>query len=84
VKVSFKPGVFPAELQKLENKIRSGDFTVEEVKECQKMQWDFAKNLLQVPLEESFNVEVLENFTWEPDPYIHYGKRGDIINKNIK
>jgi len=43
-----------------------------------------ARNLLNNPLEKSFTVAVLKDFTWQPDPYMHRGTRGDIVNKNVK
>lgn len=82
VKVALKPGVFPVELANLETKIRSGDFTVDDLRRCQQRQSDYARSLLQRPLTESFTVVPLENFSWKPDAYEHLGKRGDIINKN--
>ena len=82
VKVSLKPGVFPEAVQSLENKIHSGDFTDEEMRTCQRIAWDYARELLQHPLSESFSVQRLENFKWTPDQYEHLGKRGDVKNKN--
>ncbi len=83
VKVALKPGVFPAEVARLEAKIRRGDFSVADMRRCQQLEWDYARNLLQHPLTESFTVTPLANFTWQPDAYEHLGKRGDIINKNV-
>jgi len=82
VKVSLRPGVFPPRVAELEKKLRSGDFTLEEMRQCQQLEWDYAKDLLNKPLEQSFMVEDLKGFTWTPDPYIHQGPRGDIVNKN--
>jgi formylmethanofuran dehydrogenase subunit E len=82
VKVSLKPGVFPAAVAALEKKIRGGDFTDEEMWICQRIEWDYARDLLQRPLDRSFNVEILKNFQWTPDQYEHLGKRGDVANKN--
>jgi len=84
VKVSLKDGVFPKDVADLENQIRKGDFTVEQMRLCQKKEWDYARNLLNNPLEKSFTVAVLKDFTWQPDPYMHRGTRGDIVNKNVK
>ena len=83
VKVALKPGVFPAEVTRLETQIRRGDFSVADMRRCQQAEWDYARNLLQHPLTESFTVTPLANFTWQPDAYEHLGTRGDIINKNI-
>ena len=84
VKVSLKPGVFPAEVLALEQKLRTGLFTIDEMRSCQQLEWDYARKLLQKPLHESFQVEIVKRFSWEPDPYVHVGNRGDVINKNVK
>ena len=60
-----------------------GKFTLEEMILCQQKEWDYARKLLNSPLEKSSTVEVLKDFTWQPDPYVHSGFRGDIVNKNI-
>ncbi len=83
VKVSLREGVFPQKLAELEKKIKSGNFSIEQMRQCQKLGWDFAESLINRPLEESFVVEDLEAFIWEPDNYIHRGLRGDVINKNV-
>ncbi|MCM8774835.1 MAG: formylmethanofuran dehydrogenase subunit E family protein [Candidatus Omnitrophica bacterium] len=83
VKVLLKPGVFPQAIVNLEEKVRSGKFTMTEMRELQKMQWEFAKSLVEHPLEEAFNIQVLDGFIWESDPYAHLGKRGDVVNKDI-
>jgi len=82
VKVSLKPGVFPADVLALEKKIKSGTFTEQEMLQCQKRQWDYARNLLNCPLTESFVVEELKNFHWQADKYEHHGVRGYVVNKN--
>ena len=84
VKISLKKGVFPDELKELEKKIKSGNFTIEQMRLCQKLGWDFAESLINKPLNESFVIENLDGFVWKPDSYIHQGKRSDIINKNVK
>jgi len=84
VKVSLRPGVFPARVAALENKIRSGDFTVADMRRCQQWQWDYARTLLEKPLDASFQVESLPAFSWEADPYPNAGKRGDVVNKNVE
>jgi formylmethanofuran dehydrogenase subunit E len=82
VKVSLKPGIFPSAVQLLEKKLRNGNFTNEEMLQCQQLEWDYARNLLKRPLDESFEVYDLKNFKWIPDAYEHIDKRGDVINKN--
>ena len=81
VKVSLKPGVFPEAVAALEKKLRAGNFTDEEMRSCQRIEWDYARDLLSRPLTESFNIQSLENFTWKPDNYEHLGQRGDVVNK---
>jgi len=83
IKVSLKNGVFPEKLACLENKVKSGNFTIEQMRECQRLGWDFAKNISNRPLEESFVVKKIRGFSWKPDSYIHKGSRGDVINKNV-
>jgi formylmethanofuran dehydrogenase subunit E len=83
VKVSLKPGVFPAEVSAIEKKIKSGQFTEQEMQQCQKLQWDYARNLLNRPLTESFVTEELKDFHWQADKYEHLGARGDVVNKNF-
>jgi formylmethanofuran dehydrogenase subunit E len=83
VRVSLRPDVFPAQLAALERKVRSGDFNAADMDRCQRWQWDYARQLLQRPLRESFYVETLEALSWEPDPYPNAGNRWDIVNKNV-
>jgi len=83
VKVTLKPGVFPDEVLALERNIRSGQFTLAEMRECQRRQWEYAKTLLNRPLAESFLVEPLQGFRWRADAYEHVGSRGDTINKKV-
>lgn len=84
VRVSLRPNVFPRQLAALESRIRSGNFTAADMDRCQKWQWDYARALLQKPLDESFDVDILEDFNWEADPYVHIGTRGDITNKSYE
>ncbi|MFC1766413.1 formylmethanofuran dehydrogenase subunit E family protein [Planctomycetota bacterium] len=82
VKVSLRDGVFPQQVAELEKKLKSGVFTIEEMQQCQQLQWEYAKGLLSTPLEQSFVVADLTDFVWTPDPYIYRGPRGDIMNKH--
>lgn len=82
VRVFLKPGRFPEELADLERRIRTGSFQPRDIRECQQRQWAFARELVSHPLEESFGVERLEHFVWEPDPYPHRGLRGDVLLKD--
>lgn len=83
VKMALKPGVFPAEVSRLEAQIRKGDFSEPDMRRCQQLEWDYARRLMQRPLAESFTVTPLAHFVWQPDVYEHLGKRGDVINKNF-
>jgi len=82
VKVTLRPGVFPREVRELEGRIRSGHFTLEEMRRCQRLEWAYARKILSRPPEDWFSVQVLVNFSWAPDAYQFLGKRGDVINKN--
>lgn len=82
VEITLRDGVFPADLRALEARLRSGDFTPTEMRECQTRQWQFAQDLLQRPLSDSFETRRLQGFVWEPDAYPNRGPRGDIVNRN--
>jgi hypothetical protein len=84
VKVSLRPGVFPEQVAALESKIRSGDFTTADMRRCQQWQWDYARTLLEKPLDASFQAESLPAFSWEADAYPNAGKRGDVVNKDVE
>lgn len=84
VRVVLKPGVFPDEVARFERKIRSGEFTAEEMRTCQRLQWTYAKDLLRRPPDDSFTVVTLDGFLWKPDSYVHLGKRGDVLNKDVR
>lgn len=84
VKVSLRSGVFPTEVLVLEQKLRTGVFTLDEMRSCQQLEWDYARELLQKPLNESFQIQIVKGFSWQPDPYVHIGNRGDVVNKNVK
>jgi formylmethanofuran dehydrogenase subunit E len=83
IKVSLRPGVFPADLATLEGQVRSGQGGVAAMDRCQQWEWDYACELIDKPLSESFEVEPLSSFSWEPDPYPYVSQRGDIVNKNV-
>ena len=82
VKVSRRPGVFPKDLQALENKIKAGKGTPEDITRCRDLEWAFSRSLLSRPLEDSFEVKVLDHFKWPGSSYKKAGKRGDIRFKN--
>lgn len=83
VKVSLKPGVFPAEVTRLETTIRRGTFTLHDMRRSQQLQWAYARMLLSQPLSNWFVVEKLPAFVWEPDAYPNRGARGDVLLKNV-
>ena len=83
VSVALKLGVFPGEVASLEKQIRCGIFTLADMRRCQQLQWEFARQLLQHPLTDSFTITPLPQFVWQPDSYEHLGTRGDIVNKNV-
>ena len=82
VKVSRRAGVFPANLAKLEKKVRSGKATPAEITITRDLAWDFSKDLLSHPLTDSFAVEKLANFQYPGSEYARVGQRGDIKQKN--
>ena len=68
-------------VHRLERKLRRGDCTDSEMRECQRQQWAFARSLLQRPLTSSFRTTRLTRFAWAPDAYPNIGPRGDIVNR---
>lgn len=82
IKVSLKPGVFPSDVLGLEQKIRAGTFTLNEMLRCQQEEWDYAKHLLNTSPEKCFIITEMKGFQWTPDSYEHRSKRGDIVNRN--
>jgi len=83
VQVALKAGVFPAEVAEIEGRIRAGNFMPEDIDECQRLQWDFARRLLETPAQEVFTVERMPDFEWTPDTYPCCGPRGDIVCKHV-
>ena len=82
IKISLKPGVFPSDVLGLEQKIRAGTFTLNEMLRCQQAEWDYAKHLLNTSPEKCFIITEMKGFQWTPDSYEHRSKRGDIVNRN--
>jgi len=82
IEVALRDGVFPPDLAALEAKLRHGEFTPAEMRECQRRQWEFARDLLQRPLTASFRTTRLPDFSWSPDAYPNLGPRGDIIHRS--
>ena len=78
VKVSRRAGVFPEALESLEEKVKSGKATPEEITKTRDAAWEFSKNLLSHPLTDSFTVEVLDDFIYPESVYGHVGERSDI------
>jgi formylmethanofuran dehydrogenase subunit E len=83
IKVKLRDGVFPAELSALEGRIKSGNYEPADIGKCQKMQWEFARSLLQEPLDTWFDVTELPDFKWEADDYENIGNRGDVRLKTV-
>ena len=83
LRISLKEGVFPKEVAELESKIKSGEFAKSDIGLCQKLQWAYAKSLLQKPLDNWFDIHPLSNFVWAPDKYEHLGQRSDTKLKNV-
>ncbi len=78
VQVTRRPGVFPKGLEALEQKIKAGKGTPQDITQCRDLEWEFSRRLLSRPLEESFEVKELNNFIWPGSAYKKVGKRGDI------
>lgn len=83
VKVMLKEGVFPKDIAALEAKLREGESSAADIRKCQETEWDYARHLINHPIEQSFSVVWMDNYRWQPDSYVNIGKRGDIIKKNV-
>jgi len=83
VHVALKAGVFPADVAEIEGRIRGGDFMPEDIDECQRLQWDFARRVLETRPQELFTVERMPDFEWAPDTYPCCGPRGDVVCKHV-
>jgi formylmethanofuran dehydrogenase subunit E len=83
VDVALKPDVFPTDVAEIEARIRAGDFSPEDIDECQRRQWDFARHVLDTPPQELFTVRWLPDFEWTPDAYPSCGPRGDVVCKEV-
>lgn len=88
-KVLLAKGVFPEELAKLEKNIRSKIAANEvippaDIDEVEEIADEFIERLLTEPLEKLVSAEKLANYAFAPNATVDaFGKRGDIVNKNI-
>jgi len=82
VKVSRRDGVFPKALSRLEEKVKSGKASPEEITQTRDFAWNFAKQLLSKPPAEAFDLVELHDFKFPKSVYGKVGQRGDIKHKN--
>lgn len=83
VHVKLNPAVYPSEVKSQMKKIESGKFTPGDIDLFQQLQWAYAKRLINMPLEKSFLLNILENYKW-PDPvFKSLGIRKDNDYKNV-
>ena len=82
VKVSRRDDIFPEELRRLEEKVKSGKASPREITQTRDLAWDFAKQLLSKPPADAFDLEELHNFKFPESVYGNVGQRGDIKHKN--
>jgi acetolactate decarboxylase len=77
VHVSLRPEVHPHEVKAQMRKLLGGDYSPEDIDLFGRLQWDYARRLVQRPASESFAVEHLHDFVW-PDPTcLDLGRRSD-------
>ncbi|HEY53299.1 MAG TPA: hypothetical protein G4N94_07570 [Caldilineae bacterium] len=77
VHVSLRPEVHPHEVKAQMRKLLGGDYSPEDIDLFGRLQWDYARRLVQHPASESFTVEHLHDFVW-PDPTcLDLGRRSD-------
>ena len=88
VRVSLKPGVFPAELASLEDSIRSRRASQQavlpaDIDRVEELATSFSQKLLATPPEALVVVETLSAFSFPKTSKDPVAARGDIINRDI-
>jgi hypothetical protein len=83
VRVRVKPEAYPTEVRNQMKKIESGQFTSQDLDLFQDLQWEYARRLINRPLQESFIVEKLQDFRWPAPLCKDLGKRKDNDYKNV-
>ncbi|MFC1836446.1 formylmethanofuran dehydrogenase subunit E family protein [Thermodesulfobacteriota bacterium] len=81
VRVWRNPAVYPTEVKAQMKKIQSEAFGSEDIDLFGRLQWGYAKRLVNNPLKESFFVEKIPNYQW-PEPICK--DLGDRTDNNYK
>jgi len=77
VHVSLRPEVYPSEVKTQMRKLLSGDYAPEDIDLFGRLQWDYARRLVQHPAEASFEVQRLQDFVWPQPTCQDLGRRTD-------
>lgn len=84
VKVSLKKEAYSKGVREVMEKIESGNYTPDEIDLFSKIQWEFAEKLLSRPLNESFDVKILDSYVFPDQSKVKLGERKDNSYKNTK
>jgi len=77
VHVKLNPAVYPKEVKTQMKKIESGVFEPKDIDLFQELQWDYAKRMVNRPLNESFLVGEVKDYKWPELSCKDLGKRKD-------
>lgn len=82
ISINLKKGVKPTEIDSLGNLAIQQMLDMDELKELKKLEDDFTIFLLNSPTSNIFNVQVIFDFQWNPNPKNDYLKT-DVLNKDL-
>lgn len=83
VRVSINAATYPTEVRKQMKKIQSDDFSPADIDLFQKLQWDYARRLVNRPAEESVDIVDGKDYVWPSPPCRDFGKRTDNNYKDV-
>jgi formylmethanofuran dehydrogenase subunit E len=83
VRVRRNPKVYPTEVKAQMKKIESGAFSADDIDLFGRLQWAYAKRMVNRPLHESFLVKEMKAYQWTEPNCKDLGKRKDNDYKSV-
>ncbi len=83
VRVRVKPEKYPTEVRAQMRKIESGNYQIENIDIFQKLQQNYAKQIISRPLTETFMLIDAADYKWPEPPCRDFGTRKDNTYKEI-
>lgn len=83
ISINLKKGVKPSEIDSLGRLAVEKKLGLEEIKHLKKVEDEFSVFLLNTQAKKLFDVEIITNFQWNPNPKNDYLKT-DVLNKDLK